>query len=112
MLPGIAVLEGDEEANDDDKIIRTTLIPRRVYMSPQLVIAIGDDSEAIGTRLNALKWSLQLAVLSDEELLAMTINSLGVKYMGMTSALALGRQMQGQMALNFRISYWMNPSSP
>lgn len=109
-LPAVAVLEGDEDAEEEDKIMRTVMIPRRVRMLPQLIIAVGDVPEDIGASLNTLKARLMVAVLSDEELLALTINSLGIRYVGMQSDLALGRQMVGQMALTFRISYWLNPA--
>lgn len=110
-LPAIAVLEGDEEADDEDKITRTTMIPRRVRMVPQLVIAVGDVPEDVGTSLNTLRARLMVAVLSDEQLLALTINSLGIRYMGTQSDLALGRQMVGQFVMSFRISYWLDPAT-
>lgn len=110
-LPAIAVLEGDEEADDEDKITRTVMIPRRVRMVPQLVIAVGDVPEDVGTALNTLRARLMVAVLSDEELLALTINALGIRYLGTESDLALGRQMVGQFAMSFRISYWLDPAT-
>lgn len=109
-LPAVAVLEGDEEADEEDKILRTTMIPRRVRMVPQLVVAVGDVPEDVGTSLNTLRARLLVAVLSDEQLLALTINSLGIRYVSTQSDLALGRQMVGQFAMSFRISYWLNPA--
>lgn len=110
-LPAVAVLEGDEEAEESDKIMRTTMIPRRVRMVPQIVIAVGDVPEDVGTSLNTLRARMMVAVLSDEELLALTINSLGIRYLSTQSDLALGRQMVGQFAMSFRIDYWLDPAA-
>lgn len=107
----ISVLEGDEEAIEDDPVGRAPPVPRRINMTPQMVIVCRDTADDIGTAINSLRTSLLDAVLNDTQLHALTLNSRGVRYEGMESDLAFGRQMVGQMALRFRITCVMRPGA-
>lgn len=107
-LPGIFILEGDEEANEDDPS-REPAARRRVTMTPHLVVVQGTTVAAIGPDLNTLTRQLKKAIFEDTTLAALTVNGKGVRYLGMQSDLAFGRKMEGQMAVLFGFTYWLEP---
>lgn len=109
-LPACVIMEGDEAADDNDPVNRPTTSPRRVHMTPQVVIVSGAPVTEIGTDINTIRAAMIKAVLTDATLLALTLDDQGVRYLGLESDLAMGRSMFGQMALNFSISYVLNPS--
>jgi hypothetical protein len=109
-LPGIFILEGDEEANDDDPS-REPAARRRVTMTPHLVVVQGTTVDAIGPDLNTLTRALKKAIFEDATLAALTVNSKGIRYLGMQSDLAFGRKMEGQMAVLFGFTYWLEPGA-
>lgn len=107
----IFVLEGDEEAEEDDLTGRAPQVRRRVHMMPQIVPVCRAKADDIGSDINDLRAAVIAAVLNDSELHALTLNRRSVRYEGMESDLAFGRQMIGQMALRFRITVIMKPSA-
>ena len=108
-IPAVAILEGDEEANDDDPEIRGSRAVRIVRMYPQIVIYAGDKVQDLGATLNTLRSALIDAILTDTELISLTMNKRGARYIAMESDLAFGRQMMGRMALRFAIPYRLLP---
>jgi len=113
QLPAIAVVEGDEEADEDDPTNRPSTAPRRVHMIPHIIIHTGGLSQNLGPALNALYARLVKAVLTDATLLSLVWdgNGRGVRYLGMESDLALGRTMFGNIAAKFRFTYVLDPNS-
>lgn len=109
-LPGISILEGDEEANQDDPIGRQTIAPRIVHMTPQIVLRVGTTPEALGPDINDLWAEVMRDVLTDAPLAALTLNGHRIRYQGMESDLGMGRTMLGQMAMRFTFTYLLNPS--
>lgn len=109
-LPYISILEGDEEADDGDHIGKPPTAPRRVHMTPQIVIAAGAVPEEVGADMNALLASLVKSVMSDTTLANLTFNRHRIRYQGFESDLGLGRTMLGQMAVRFTFTYELNPS--
>lgn len=107
----IFILEGDEEAAEEDPVGRAPQTPRRINMMPQMVIVWRAKADDIGSRLNEERSELISSVLNDSELAALTLNRRSVRYEGMETDLAFGRQMVGQMALRFRITCIMKPGS-
>jgi hypothetical protein len=111
QLPMIAILEGDEEADEEDPFNRPTNAPRRVHMVPHIVIAAGrQPTTDIGQGLNGIMATLLKAIMTDATLAALTLDSRGVRYLGMESDLAVGRMMQGQMAIKFQFTYGLVPA--
>jgi hypothetical protein len=110
-LPAIIVLEGDEEANENDDPSRPRAARRRVTMTPHLVVVQGTTVEDIGPDLNTLTRRLKKAIFDDVTLAALTIDSRGIRYIGMQSDLAFGRKMEGQMAVLFGFTYWLVPGA-
>jgi hypothetical protein len=113
QLPCIAILEGDEEADPDDPSNRPTAAPRRVHMQPHIVIAAARKVSPpvdIGPGLNEIFAALLKAIMTDATLADLTLDDRGVRYLGMESDLAVGRNMQGQMAVKFQLTYGLVPS--
>lgn len=116
QLPAIMILEGDEETSDEDPAgSRPTFAPRRVTMVPHVVIAagrnIGSPPLDIGPALNTFYAAVVKAVLTDATLASHTFNGRGARLLGMESDLAVGRMMQGQMAVKFGFTYGLVPNN-
>ncbi len=111
-LPALILLEGDEEADENDPVQRrgAGMDPRRIHMIPQIVLAHGNVPEEVGEDINTLRSRTILAIVSDATLRQLTHNGAGVRYLGFESDLALGRTMMGQMALRFRLTYAFKPA--
>lgn len=109
MLPAIGVLEGDEEAEGDDPVEHEPTAIRRVTMTPHVVVVGGALPENLGSTLNGIYAKLVRAVLSDDELKLLVLDRIKMRFMGMESDLAIGRQMLGQMAAKFQFTYLLDP---
>lgn len=114
-LPLIALLEGDEVTDEDDPVNRPTNAPRRVTMTPHVVIATGRGAGSppadIGPGMNALYSEVLRVVLNDAELAALTLDGRGARFIGIETDLALGRVMLGQMAVKFALTYALRPAA-
>lgn len=104
-LPACSILEGDEVASDADPVLRGSRASRKGEMQPQIVIASKELAENVGTDLNTLKQAIHDAISNDSELIGLTWNDRGARYLEMDSDLAFGRQMMGRMALKYSIPY-------
>ncbi|MBR1150081.1 hypothetical protein [Bradyrhizobium sp. JYMT SZCCT0428] len=106
----ISLLEGAEEVNEEfgsrhaaDKGI--------VVMIPQLLIACSARTRDVGADLNMIRGRLIKAVMTDTELLALTVNKRSIRYAGMDSDLAFAMLMEGRMAIRFRIAVMLDPKA-
>lgn len=109
QLPAIVILEGDEDADDNDPPRRGQPGPRRVRMTPQVVLCVADPSEQVGASLNTLRSGLISSVLNDATLRSLTLDEAVPRYDGLVTDLGLGRAMIGQMALRFTFTYVLRP---
>ena len=112
-LPAVIVLDGDEDAIDDEPSKRPSAVPRWVEMTPMLHIVMGSKPEDIGTELNLVRAELIKTVLLDP-----TLNQIckrggnrgGVRYDGMESARnEAGRLVVGQRYMRFTFGYLLIP---
>lgn len=109
-LPVLALLDGAEQADDTDPTIRPNRAPRRVIMSPQLVLAASAAPEDIGTTLNGFRALLIPAITTDAELLALTLlGAGGTRYQGCALALDEARDTLGSLTIDFSITYVLRP---
>lgn len=106
--PCIVVLDGDEET--EEQYGRNGMSPSRVTMTPAVVALVEDDSEDVGTVLNALRAQIIYAILSDSTLTNLTLNNDGPRYLGMAFATEAGRKISGQAEIQFGLSYLLNPA--
>lgn len=110
-LPAILVLDGDEAAAEDDPNSRGSRGPRRMTMTPQLLIVLPETQKDVGTTLNAWRAKLIKAVATDDALMALTTNRVGGRLHSTQTSLAWGRSMLGEMGVAFAIPYYLDPSA-
>lgn len=105
----IMLLDGDEAADEDDPVGRSPLAPRRMTMTPQLLIALARGRAQVGTRLNGIRSALIYEVATDAPLIALTLNGRGARLHSTQTSLAWGRSMLGEMGVAFAIPYLLKP---
>ncbi|ESY72314.1 hypothetical protein X740_33405 [Mesorhizobium sp. LNHC221B00] len=110
-LPAILVLDGDEAADETDPNSRGSRGPRRMTMTPQLLIVLPEKASEVGTALNACRAKLIRAIATDTELAALTTNHIGGRLHSTQTSLAWGRSMLGEMGVAFAIPYYLDPST-
>lgn len=108
-LPAITIFDADETANDEDPPGRPVGSPRRVSMTPEIYIDCMAVPETVGTSLNTLRSAFMKAVFADETIKALTLNGIGIRYEGCTTALARGRTMSGSMGVGISFTYILKP---
>lgn len=106
----ISVLEGAEEVIEEAGS-RHAADKGIVVMIPQLLIACGARTREVGSDLNVIRARLIKAVMTDTELLALTVNKRSIRYAGMDSDLAFAMLMEGRMAIRFRIAVMLDPKA-
>ncbi len=107
----ITVLEGEEIVPDVPVSNRHASDKSPVMMIPEILIACGAKTTKVGTDLNMMRARLIKQVLTDETLLALTLNRRGIAYGGMNSDLAFVALMEGKMSMRFRITYMLDPKA-
>ncbi|QKC83274.1 hypothetical protein [Mesorhizobium sp. NZP2077] len=110
-LPAILVLDGDEVAAEDDPNSRGSRGPRRMTMTPQLLIVLPETQKDVGTTLNAWRAKLIRAIATDTDLMALTTNRIGGRLHSTQTSLAWGRSMLGEMGVAFAIPYYLDPNT-
>lgn len=105
--PGIIVFDGDEAV---DLPPPGRAGPSMVSMTPEVVLALGDKAEAVGTSLNGYRAAFLKAVLTDATLRGIVGPNGRVLYQGCASAFARGRTMEGEMGISLSIEYPLNPA--
>lgn len=103
-LPAIIVFDADEVADERDPASRPTRTPRRVTMTPELLIKVIAVPETVGTTMNAILAELQTAVVTDATLIDLVKDG-EIRYMGCATQLAIGRAMVGEMGVSFSFHY-------
>jgi hypothetical protein len=77
---------------------------------PQVLIKIADAPETVGPALNTRRAALIKAVLTDAQLITLCTNGGLLRYVGCSTQLAYGRQMVGEMAVAFGLTYVLRPT--
>ena len=104
QLPAIIVYDADEMANERDPPSRPTLTPRRVTMTPQILIKVVGVPETVGTTLNDFLDLVHDTVLTDATLIALVKDG-DIRYMGCATQFAIGRAMIAEMGVTFAFTY-------
>jgi hypothetical protein len=108
--PAIVVFDADEAADESNRERgRASHGPHLVEMSPEALILLGAPPDAIGTALNAMRAKLIKAVLTDNELAALTGTNGRARYAGCSTHLGPGRSMEGSMGVQFGFTYVLRP---
>jgi hypothetical protein len=109
QLPSVSVLEGDEEVREDDVPARTSLRRYVVVATPHVLLRV--EGNAVGSDLNALRLAIIKAVLSDQDLNALTLNRRNVRYAGIQTSEFAARSMVGAAALLFSFTYVLDTAA-
>lgn len=110
LLPAVVLLDGEELADDTDPETRPALTARRVRMTPEVQFRLETKAETVGTRLNALRAKVNIAVLSDTTLLSLTINGRSARYLGSRTVTERGEIVHGAIGCGFSFTYVLDPS--
>ena len=108
--PAAVVLDADEAVEDEDFGSRPARSPQRVVMTPEIFILVNDRAADIGMELNKLRRRMIRRVLTDATLIDLVGSNGGIRYAGCGTALAVGRSMEGEMALSFAFRYVLEPA--
>jgi hypothetical protein len=108
-LPAVIIYDGDETVAKTPPG-RAALQPVLVTASPYFHITVHGDSDVVGEEINTLRMRLIAAVLKDDTLIAMSAENRSVFYDGLNTAYKHTRATQGDMAVRFLISYYLQPS--
>jgi hypothetical protein len=109
-LPAAVLFDGDEVAAEN--LRATGASGNIVHMTPEIVIALSEVPETIGTTTNAWRARLLSKILLDSTLLALCGSHphRGARYLGCASSLHAGRAAQVMLTVHFSIAYALNPS--
>jgi hypothetical protein len=108
VRPCGVTLDGDEEPEESDPQSRPPDAPRRVALKAQFVVLASGLPEDIGTKINGYRVPLLKAVVSDATLLGLVLDSMArqsIRYHGATLTLSSGRQIEGELRLDFAFAY-------
>ncbi len=111
-FPAILLLDADEES-EDDVSNRSRPINRvsMVVMTPETYILFGGLPENVGSELNRFRARVVKAVLTDTELATLVGTNGDVVYLGCATSLTRGRELIGDIGLNFSIKYLLKPDT-
>ena len=109
--PAIIVLDADEAVEDEDLAGgRPGRAPQIVIMTPEIFILVSKRAADIGAELNMLRRRIIRRVLTDATLLSLVGPNGSIGYAGCGTALAVGRSMEGEMAVSFAFRYVLKPA--
>ena len=110
-FPALLLLDADEEGEEAALGRgRPANAPIRVTMTPETYLILGKLPEDVGTELNRYRARIVKAVLTDAELLTIVGTNGQIAYLGCASSLSRGREIIGDIGLNFEITYILNPA--
>src|SRR5262245_4208132 len=97
-LPGVIVLDGDEETDDVGNPSQQQYRPI-VRMMPRIVLA--QQADEVGSDLTTLRRELIKRVLYDSVLIAKTGSNGAIRYLGCTTDFGWMRWLQGSLEAQF-----------
>ena len=112
-LPMIILLDGGEEVEEGDlRPGRPANAPLRVTASPQVFFTVAGKPEELRAARELLRRKILKAVLFDAKLTALTGEDPKgrVRYLGCATGLARGRELYGDMGLDFAFRYVFRPN--
>lgn len=111
--PLVQIWDGNEEADAGDPVQRRRLgQPRRITMSPHIIIMLGESVSTIGTTLNAIIERIQNAIETDATLDGILGASGGhIQYDGLGDPMfPQGRVTEGEQILRYSFHYVRRPA--
>ncbi len=110
-FPAILLLDADEESDDTADGRRPVNRTSMVVMSPETYVIFGGLPENVGSELNRYRARIIQAVLTDTELATLVGTNGDVAYLGCATSLSRGRELIGDIGLNFSIRYYLKPTA-
>lgn len=107
--PAIIILDADETADDSDPRGRQAYAPRRVGMTPEIYLMLGEAPENVGTAINAMRAAFIKAVLTDTPLREICGTNGDIRYEACATSLARGRMLEAECGVSFSFIYVLNP---
>lgn len=112
--PAAILMDGDETARlTGDKRGRVRMSPELVTMKPQLFVVLKSEKPTnplVGQKLNEYRAQLIVAINADASLLLLVGSNGNIAYTGCVTDLKSGSLAEGQMRLDFDITYVLDPS--
>ena len=109
--PAILVLDADEAVEDEEiRPGRPAPAPQLVVMTPEIFVLVSDRAADIGAELNTFRRRIVRRILTDATLAGLVGPNGAIRYAGCGTALAVGRSMEGEMALSFAFRYVLKPA--
>lgn len=109
-MPALVVLDGDEQAIDEEPSNRPATYPQRIEMMPLIHLAVSAKRQEVGTDLNTLRLRVMRAVRSDAQLIAL-VDRNRIRYSGMEAPRTeQGRMVLSQRVMRFTITYILKSS--
>lgn len=107
LRPGVVVNDGDEQALKGEFTHgKPSTAPRRMALTPEVWILLGDTPEEVGTSLSGFRSALVKAILTDATLDGLTTS---MEYHGLQTSNRRGLDMNGTTRLNFIFNYILKP---
>lgn len=105
--PVVVILDGDESSKDGEVQNRPANKPRRITMTPTIVILKSGPPSTVGTDANALRAQLIKAIFTDATLLGFVLdgNDRGIEYHGCSPNFTQGEVIEGDVSLNISFTY-------
>lgn len=115
-LPALVLLDGKENLNNPamPHTRGGALVPTVFDLTPQVFIVLRprDDihNVGIGEELSGLRMQVLKAFIQDDDLRGLLGSNGEINYLGHETDLQTGSTVQGQMQLNFQLSYVFDPN--
>lgn len=108
--PAIILFDADEMLNVERAPAGPhTQSPILIDMRPEVYVFLSGQPESIGPELNVLRRKILKAVLTDSVIRQLVYSNGGVTFDGYATALAMGRKMDAQAAIQFTFTYVLRP---
>ena len=110
--PAACIMDGDEEADEEDPKKFPPSAPRRVTMKAEMVILAGGQAAEIGGVVNTLRYALIHAVQNDAQLAALVLDGTRrqtIRYIGTEFRVDGGRAVEAEARVSFSFTYILVP---
>ena len=113
VRPVFILLDGDERTRlDGDRRGRVRMSPSLVTMNPQVFVVMKSrlpQNENLGQEMNELRLQMIHALVTDETLIGLLSANGDMNYLGNETDLKSGSNLEGQMRLDFAMTYVLDP---
>jgi len=111
--PVFILLDGDERTRlDGDRRGRVRMSPSLVTMAPQIFVVMKSrlpQNENLGQEMNELRLIMINALVTDDTLVTLLTANGNINYLGHDTDLKSGSNLEGQMRLDFALTYVLDP---